>query len=60
MKKWEYKLIIFKEPIAENHLEMLDGLGTDGWELISVVSVGRGGFGQTSSSRFYFKREIEK
>jgi hypothetical protein len=60
MKKWEYKIIVFKEPISDNHLEMLDKLGGEGWELVAIVPVGRGAFGETSCSRFYFKREIRK
>jgi len=60
MKKWEYKVVVFKEPISDNHIEMLDNLGKEGWELVAVVPIGRGGFGEMSSSRFYFKREINK
>ena len=58
-KKWEYKVVMVKEPVSDEHLKVLDELGKESWELVEVVPIGKGGFGETSSTRFYFKREIK-
>ena len=35
--KWQYKTVTLESAFKESPEEMLNGLGADGWELVSVV-----------------------
>lgn len=62
--KFEYKIIELpdwdgltgKSPPREKEF---NEFGKEGWELISVIPIGRGGFGSTSAIRAFFKRAIK-
>jgi hypothetical protein len=50
MKKYEYKAIISLSPLADPYLNTL---GSQGWELISVIG------SNSELYKNYFKREME-
>ena len=66
MAKWEYQIIVqrpvptkkvYFEPTFEWEPAVdLSSYGEEGWELVSVASVGHGTEGRTSELRYYFKR----
>ena len=41
MVRWEYRVIVLREPTLAEKAETLDELGQEGWELVSVVSTVR-------------------
>ncbi len=62
--KFEYKIIELKDfdgILGKSAMpeKEFNELGKEGWELISVISIGRGGFGSTSAIRAFFKRAIK-
>ena len=69
MKTWKYKTIVqhptspkkvYLEPPKELDWQPeidLNGMGNEGWELVSVTSIDNGSEGRTSELRFYFKKE---
>ena len=52
MTKWEYKGV--KPAAYESHVELavLNALGNDGWELVSITTDG--------NIRYYFRRPSQK
>ena len=65
MKKWEYKIIVERskgwviQKGIEEFEKKLNGLGEEGWELVGITPIGKGGFGGTSDLNYYFKRELK-
>ena len=66
MEKWEYKIINIEikgwvnKQIDPKTEQLLNELGNDGWELVSIAPIGGGvgGWGaETSSFAFIFKRK---
>ena len=59
MTLWEYRYIYLKSSTNSDQIElMLDEMGSDGWELINVISAG-GGLGRDAVIHSYiFKRPI--
>lgn len=54
---WEYKVIVFNEDDCENDSLELNGLGQEGWELVSVTTaIPRGIFTEGYYSIAYLKR----
>lgn len=50
MKKFEYKVVEMEARRYSGHLDRLNFLGQDGWELVAVMYVG--------NMSYFFKREI--
>ncbi len=51
MKHWEYAIDDMSEVGFDDECSLLEHRGTQGWELVSIVTNG------TKYRRFYFKRE---
>lgn len=67
MKKWQYRVLHYNQNVIYNNDESMQGqlsdLGTEGWELVSVIPLveGNGTEGDisidTREFKFIFKRE---
>ena len=62
MVSWEYKVFTIGKGFwsgkeKKNSEQLLDELGRDGWELISVVPLSQMGGGTTTNLQFFFKRK---
>lgn len=55
MARWEYFVEAFEVAAIKHFSEVLDELGTDGWELVAVSVLGR----NPVYERLYFKRRID-
>ena len=55
--RWEYKQLGISSQRAE---EEMNKLGSDGWELVSTVLDGVGGFGSRPMVVAFFKRPVEE
>lgn len=53
---WEYVTVDGTD--LEQMLPRLNELGQEGWEVVGVVAVARGGFGDTGYVQALLKREI--
>ena len=62
MTSWEYKVIKTDKKFWSggdkiNPEQMLNDLGRDGWELISVIPLSQQGAGLTTGLQFFLKRK---
>ena len=66
MDKWEYKNLQFRtvpafgawSGLSENHLERLESLQNDDWEVFQVVNI-RGSFGFSAHILFMLRRKLQ-
>ena len=56
MKKWEYKIRIFEDEKDSEWIRVMNRMGSQGWELISVKT---GKYNDDyENAHYYFKREL--